>query len=42
MKCERCGDEYPDEEMPWGLCEDCFDVLSSKDLEEQLEDIGIL
>lgn len=42
MKCETCNHDYPDEQLPWGMCEDCQDDFERKTLEEKLEDIGII
>ena len=42
MKCEECKDEYPVEDMPWGLGPDCWDNFDRQTLEEKLEDIGII
>jgi hypothetical protein len=42
MKCEVCGDDFLDDELPWGMCEDCQDDFDRNSLEEKLEEIGII
>ena len=37
--CEKCKDTYPLEDMPWGLCPDCWDNLEKKDLEDRIEEL---
>lgn len=36
FKCKDCREEY-EEELNYGLCEDCFAEFQSNDLEYQIE-----
>lgn len=38
MKCKKCQEDYPAEDMPFGRCADCQDDFDSMDLEDRLED----